>query len=153
MTQPGSDSAPAPPPSAIKRLICVVDDNQTFQDLCARILEPAGYRYVSIDDGHKTVEEVKRLKPDMLMMDLRLGEMDGLEVLNALDDDPETTGIPVLICTAAHDLVVMHRERLDELGCEIVEKPFDVEDLLAAIERCFAKAADRAANLRPADLK
>jgi CheY-like chemotaxis protein len=127
----------------MQKLICVVDDDKAFRLLCARVLEPAGYSCVSIDDGRRTLEEVKRIRPDLLMMDLRLGELDGLEVLNALDADPEVTGIPVVICTAAHDLVERHRERLDELGCEVVEKPFDVDDLLGAIERCLARAAAR----------
>ena len=125
------------------KLICVVDDNRTFQDLCVRILEPAGYECVGILEYERTVEEIKGIQPDLVMMDLRLGELDGLQVLNALDDDPEATGIPVVICTAAHDLVEMHRARLNELGCEIVEKPFNVDDLLNAIARCLARAAER----------
>jgi CheY-like chemotaxis protein len=127
----------------LEKLICVVDDNPQFQQLCSRILGPAGYACVFIDDGAKTLEEVKRIRPHLLMMDLRLGELDGLEVLNALDADPEVTGIPVIICTAAHDLVEMHRERLDELGCEVIEKPFDIDDLLSAVERCLARGAER----------
>jgi CheY-like chemotaxis protein len=95
--------------TAMQKLICVVDDDKAFRLLCARVLEPAGYSCVSIDDGRRTLEEVKRIRPDLLMMDLRLGELDGLEVLNALDADPEVTGIPVVICTAAHDLVERHR--------------------------------------------
>jgi two-component system alkaline phosphatase synthesis response regulator PhoP len=91
----------------------------------------------------RTIEEVKQLRPDLVIVDLRLGELDGMEVLNALDADPETTGIPVVICTAAHDLVERHRVRLDELGCETVEKPFEIDVLLAAIERCLARAASR----------
>lgn len=125
------------------KLICVVDDNRSFQELCARILEPAGYRCAPLLEYERTIEEIKQLQPDLVMMDLRLGELDGMEVLNGLDADPETTGIPVVICTAAHDLVERHRARLDELGCETVEKPFEIDDLLAAIERCLARAAAR----------
>jgi CheY-like chemotaxis protein len=127
----------------VPKLICVVDDNQAFQELCARILEPAGYRCAPLLECEQTIDEVKQLLPDLVMMDLRLGERDGLDVLNALNADPDTTGIPVVICTAAHDLVERHRARLDELGCETVEKPFEIDDLLTAIERCLARGASR----------
>jgi DNA-binding response OmpR family regulator len=126
------------------KTIAVVDDSSTFQDLCARILKPAGYECVPIAEAERTVDEVKRIRPDLLMMDLRLGEWDGVSVLNALNSDPEVTGIPVVICTAAHDLVEKHRALLEELGCEIIEKPFDIDDLIGAIERCLARAAERA---------
>jgi CheY-like chemotaxis protein len=126
----------------MKKLVAVVDDKSQLQRLSSTILESAGYRSVSIDDGQRVLTEVKRIRPDLLLMDLPLGECDALEVLSTLDADLDT-GIPVVICCAAHDLIEPHRKRLDKLGCEVVEKPFDVDDLLCAVERTVALAALR----------
>ncbi|MPZ24263.1 MAG: response regulator [Dehalococcoidia bacterium] len=122
--------------------ICVVDDDPSFRKLCQAILGPEGFTCIFVEDFSDTVDEVAAAAPDLVLVDLRLGAgFDGVEILAELSANEQTNRIPVIICTAAHDLVNRHREWLDDLGCEIVEKPFDIDDLIAAIERCLSPTA------------
>lgn len=117
--------------------ICIIDDDPSFRRLCQSILGPEGFECSFIEDFSTSYEEVVLASADLIIIDLRLQGVDGLEILVELEESPQTSHIPVLVCTASRDLVEKNRALLEKYGCEIVEKPFDVVDLLAAIERCL----------------
>ena len=95
---------------------------------------------VTFVDASEAAAQIARTRPDLVIMDLRLGhEVDAVQILLAIKRPPSPTAdIPVLICSASRDLVETHLELLERLGCEIVDKPFGIDDLLAAIDRCLA---------------
>jgi DNA-binding response OmpR family regulator len=118
--------------------ICVVDDDASFRRLCETILHGEGFICEFATDANQAPQQIADSRPDLVIMDLRLGDADGVEVLTAIKDSSTTGEIPVLICSASRDLVDRHRGLLERLGCDVVEKPFGIDDLLAAIERCLS---------------
>ncbi|HET9200961.1 MAG TPA: response regulator [Dehalococcoidia bacterium] len=130
-----------PPQTDIR--ICVLDDDESFRRLSQTILRSEGYQCRLIEDLTKAVEEVVATQPDLVMMDLRLGQdVDGVQVLMDLKSkDSPAANVPVLICTASRDLLNANRKLLEELGCLVVEKPFNLDELLAAISSCLSPSS------------
>lgn len=118
--------------------ICIIDDQIAFIRLCERILTSEGYACETVRDLGSAQKEVAASQPEVVVLDIRLGaEADGLNILVELSTDERTRRIPIVICTASRDLLITHQALIEELGCEIVEKPFDVETFVSAIQRCL----------------
>ena len=119
--------------------VCIIDDQPSFVRLCEQILTGEGYLCESVLSLTSAVEEVAATKPDVVILDIRLGsEVDGLQVLTCLSREGSSTrAIPIVICTASRDLLATHHDLIEELGCEVVEKPFELETLISAVQRCL----------------
>jgi CheY-like chemotaxis protein len=115
--------------------IMVVNDSMEFLQLMEELLTDEGYTVSLAQTGAGTRAAVKQSRPDLLILDVRLPDISGLEVLNLLRLDPETQAIPVLLCTAAVRDVLAQQAILGERGIPILFKPFDLDDLLRAIRR------------------
>ena len=115
-----------------KRLLIIDDDRQLV--LCMSIrLRAAGYDVSTAFDGSGGLALVKDHSPDVIILDLRMRAMSGLEVLAELRKSPRTSTIPVIVVSA--NVNEQTREKALGLGalCCIV-KPFHASDLVAAIE-------------------
>ncbi len=114
------------------RLVLVIDDDPAVVTLFRRYLERHDYQVVGLTDPSRAVEEVKRLKPYAVTLDLVMPGMDGWQVLQALKSDPTTRDVPVVICSIAGDGV----ERGIAMGVtDYLVKPVTEESLFAALER------------------
>ena len=115
-------------------LIAAINDDQHILDLIDAILTEAGYRVLPIKEGDKAYKIVQREQPDLILLDIRLGNPEGgWLVLEQLKLDPATTAIPVIICSGDIQFLKDKRELLISKGCGIVEKPFGVTELLEAV--------------------
>lgn len=118
-----------------RKKVLVVDDEQDFSDLVREYLSVKGGFEVEVaDSGFQAGFTVARFKPDLILMDLMMPDMDGFEVHRTLRDDPETRHIPVIACTAYRDPVVDARVR-EERFDGFVEKPLELDVLLAMIRK------------------
>ena len=119
-----------------KRTILVVDDEPKLVKVVREYLEHDGYRVVSASDGREALERFHEARPDLVVLDLMLPEMDGLEVCRRLRRD---SGVPIIMLTA-------RAEEVDELvGLELgaddyVTKPFSPRALLARIRSVLRRA-------------
>jgi len=84
-----------------KLKVLVVDDNPTFLQLAQMSLENE-YTVITACDGKEGVETAKTQKPDVILMDVMMPNISGLEMLRILLSDDETKNIPVIVCTASH---------------------------------------------------
>jgi CheY-like chemotaxis protein len=114
--------------------IMVVNDSMEFLQLMEELLSDEGYEVTLVETGAGTRTAARQVRPDLLILDVRLPDMSGFEVLNLLRLDPETQSIPVLLCTAAVRDVQAQAPVLEERGVPVLFKPFDLEDLLRAIQ-------------------
>ena len=114
--------------------IMVVNDSMEFLQLMEELLSDEGYEVTLVETGAGTRAAARQVRPDLLILDVRLPDMSGFEVLNLLRLDPETQSIPVLLCTAAVRDVQAQAPVLEERGVPVLFKPFDLEDLLRAIQ-------------------
>ncbi len=115
--------------------VLVVDDERDFAELVREYLElKAGYTIEMAHSGFHAGFAVARFRPDLILMDLMMPDMDGFQVLELLRNDDETRHIPVIACTAYRDPEIEARiQRSDFDG--FIEKPLKLDDLVALIQR------------------
>ena len=113
----------------------VVDDDRVIQQLLEVNLELEGYEVVATaSDGREALDKIAELKPDLVILDIMMPKMDGLEVCRHLKADPSLAKIPVVLLSArAQDLDV--REGLDIGADAYLTKPFDPVELLEVVGR------------------
>ncbi len=120
--------------------ILLVEDNEDNRDMLGRRLSRHGFSVCFAIDGPSGVRMAHNELPDVILMDIALGEMDGWEATRLIKDDPRTTGIPVIALTA-HALA-SDRSRSVEVGCADYDtKPVDLPRLLGKINACLPGGA------------
>ncbi len=121
------------------RQILVIEDTAPVAFLLQFLLTGRGYVVELAEDGEKGLEKVSLNIPDLIILDLMLPGMHGMEVLKRLKSDPVTRGVGVMMCTARK-----YKPDLDqalELGAfDVMHKPFEKEELFEMVERFFAKS-------------
>jgi CheY-like chemotaxis protein len=115
-------------PAAGQRLVLVVDDNEDNLYLLAFVIEQLGCALLTAANGQTALDLAQRYQPTLIMLDMMLPDIDGLEVLSHLKQNPVTAGIPVIAVTAMARKE--DRERILGAGChEYVSKPYAVDEL------------------------
>jgi CheY-like chemotaxis protein len=114
--------------------VLIVEDNEMNRDMLTRRLERKGYTVSAAVDALSGVEMARAQMPDIILMDVALGAMDGWEATTILRRDEKTRDIPVIALTA-HALETDRRKSI-EVGCVDFEtKPVSLADLIAKIEK------------------
>ena len=114
--------------------ILVVEDNERNMKLLRDVLQTAGYRTLEVTTGGRAVELATKHAPDLVLMDIRLPDMSGLEVLGRLRADERTASIPVLAVTA--QAMQGDRERFLAEGFDgYLSKPVDIRELVETVRR------------------
>ena len=125
-----------------KGRILVVEDNMDNYELVRFVLERAGYDVFLAVNGRDGVAAARFQKPDLILMDLTMPEMDGWLAAEKLKADEATKFIP-LIALTAHTLP-SERKRAIEAGCDgYVSKPIHMDGFLKMIEGAFTKNRER----------
>ena len=114
-------------------VVLIVEDNPINRDVLGRRLERRGYSIRFAEDGPSGISAAKSLHPDVILMDIGLGEMDGLETTRRIKADPDTSDIPIIALTAS--AFESDREKSLAAGCSDFDtKPVDLARLLGKIE-------------------
>ncbi len=134
------------PQGSIRPSILHIDDNRDCRELIKKTLQIGGlYQLASAEDGRSGLARAKELLPDLIVLDLRLPDMDGLDVLFQLGEDLLTRNIPVVMVSAeAHRDVIA--SCLAAGAVDYITKPFDLQHLwhvvaLVANESTTARSA------------
>ena len=118
--------------------ILIVEDNEMNRDMLQRRLERKGYEIVCATSGPEGISMAEQAQPDIILMDVALGEMDGWEATSQIRSNPHTKHIPVIALTA-HALESDRRKSVD-VGCADFEtKPVSLPDLIDKIEKHSVK--------------
>ena len=116
--------------------ILVVDDEPDTLELLVALLESANYSVESADNGKACLEMVKARRPDLIVLDIMMPGMDGLEVCDHLRFDPATREIPIIFLTAkGDDYTRTIASILDAYA--FIEKPFLPDRLLGEVRNCL----------------
>ena len=94
---------------AVSERILVVDDEADTLELLRTLLESEGYAIETAADGESALERVRAGRPDLILLDVMMPEMDGLEVCDRLRFDPATRDVPIFFLTAKHDAAFRSR--------------------------------------------
>jgi two-component system, OmpR family, alkaline phosphatase synthesis response regulator PhoP len=138
----------------LKQKILVVDDEEDILELVRYNLVKEGYRVVCVASGEQALKAAKEGSPDLILLDLMLPGLDGLDVCRRLKSDPLTNTIPIIMLTAKGEEADIVTGL--ELGADdYVTKPFSPRVLLARLKACFRRGrpedADETAILRVGD--
>ncbi len=112
--------------------ILVVEDEPFIRQILRVQLESAGYSVTTAENGVQGLEQVKKNRPDLVLLDLMMPDMDGNEVCKRLKNCYETGNIPVIILTAKSDLGEKVRT-LDYGANDYLTKPYELDELLARV--------------------
>jgi class 3 adenylate cyclase/CheY-like chemotaxis protein len=113
-------------------LILIVDDNEANRDILARRLEANGYALAFAADGEQALERARSLLPDLILLDVMMPKLDGLEVCRRLKADKSLPFIPIILVTARSDTKDVVAG-LDGGGDEYLTKPVDQAALVARV--------------------
>jgi CheY-like chemotaxis protein len=151
--EPEARTANGTPGGAGRARLVVINDDTPFLELMEALLEgEEGYDVRVRKEWNKAYEYVKEVQPDLVILDIVMGsEERGWNILNLLTLDPETRDIPVLVCSAAVQSLRQHAPMLERHGITSLAKPFDLEQLLAAVQQMLeaAETAEAAEARKP----
>ena len=112
--------------------ILIADDDAVLRKYLGTVLEKNDYQYTTATNGIEAFEKVRTYRPDLLLLDVMMPEMDGLEVCKKLKDDPSTRHIPIILITGSTDREL----RINGLSAganDFLTKPIDRPELIARI--------------------
>ena len=125
------------------KLVMIVEDNELNAKLFRDLLEAQGYRVLHARDGVKVLDLARRDHPDLILMDIQLPEVSGLEVTQWLKNDAELKSIPIIAVTAF--AMKGDEERIRAGGCEgYLAKPIAVGEFLETIKSFLKPSGDNA---------
>ena len=130
--------------SEIKKKVVCVEDEPEIIDLIRLILGRKGFDLTGATGGLEGLEAIRRVKPDLVRVDLMMPDMDGWEVYQQMKADPELKNIPVIVVTAKAQsidkILGLHIAKVDDY----VTKPFGPQELLQSVERVLSAKATAA---------
>jgi two-component system, cell cycle response regulator DivK len=124
-----------------RKTILIVEDNPLNLRLFRDVLQTNGYQTLQSTDGRDVLALAEQNKPDLILMDIRLPGISGLDITKALKEQEELRHIPVLAVTAS--ALKGDEARLLEGGCDgFIAKPIDLSKFLAKIEELLGQKAN-----------
>lgn len=131
-TEIGGPSPSGGPKKDVVEKILVIDDSAPSMALAVAILSQAGYCAIEADSAERGLQIAREAAPDLILIDIRLPQLDGLAATRALKADPKTQRVPVIAFTAC--ALPGDEHRLLEAGCDgYVAKPTRYRELLAEV--------------------
>jgi two-component system cell cycle response regulator DivK len=128
------DNGGAPP------TVMVVEDFEDNRFMMRRLLEMSGYRVLEAVNGEEAVELAHRERPQLILMDLSLPQLDGLAATRRIRQYPDLKDVPI-VAVSAHDTADFHADAL-AAGCnDYVTKPIDFDQLEALLSRLLPKGS------------
>jgi two-component system, cell cycle response regulator DivK len=116
------------------KTVLIVEDNELNMKLFRDLLEAHGYQTVGTNKGIEALDLVRRHRPDLILMDIQLPEVSGLDVTRWIKNDPDLHTIPVVAVTAF--AMKGDEERIREGGCEAyLSKPISVGKFIETVRR------------------
>ena len=113
--------------------ILITDDNPVNVKIIQAILDKNGYRTAKARNGAECIEVTKRLKPNLILLDINMPGMNGIEVCRVIKKDQQTIDIPIIFVTANTDNATL-KETFESGGTDYVRKPINRIELLARIQ-------------------
>ncbi|MGB4057300.1 MAG: response regulator [Alphaproteobacteria bacterium] len=124
--------------TATEKTVLIVEDNELNMKLFHDLLEAHGINTIETRDGRQVLEIAREHKPDLILMDIQLPEISGLEVTKLLKADEELRSIPVIAVTAF--AMKGDEQKIREGGCEdYISKPISVSKFIEVIENYLKK--------------
>jgi CheY-like chemotaxis protein len=114
--------------------VMIVDDESISRETLARLLRRAGYGTVTATNGSEALVKIAQEPPDMILLDVNMPGMDGLELLEMLHRHPQWKALPVVMLTAMSDTHTVHRA--EQLGAKqyLVKAAFSIQEMMGHVK-------------------
>ncbi len=123
----------------IKEKILIVEDESTTRALLVAELEKVGYQMFHSKDGEEAFQVIKAVRPDLIISDIVMPEMDGNQLIRRVRASGFGKNIPVIVLTSHGQM----QDYFELMGVDdFITKPFDLQDLIARVERVLNKAKE-----------
>ena len=119
------------------RCILVVDDSTIIRQLVSKALEEAGFQVMTAENGARGLARIKERRPDIIVSDVNMPEMDGIEFCKKVHADPNLAAIPFIVMSTNSDRAIMRR-LLDWGASSYLVKPFNLEQIVITVERMLS---------------
>jgi len=121
--------------SPASKLVLIVDDDEAVRDLIEFVVKKEGFRIDKACDGEDALQKVRKLSPDLILLDLMLPKFGGFEILRELQSD-ETVNIPIIIITGRYtERSTSEMIRQEPNVKDFIEKPLKPQVMLSSIHR------------------
>lgn len=119
-----------------QRNILVVDDDRDIREIITYVLEGEGYAVAALDSGRLVLDTVQATLPDMVILDIQLGDLDGRDICRELKAGLATKDIPVMMISANNSWTSLYEKCCH--ADDFLAKPFDIDELLTQVRRYAA---------------
>ncbi len=120
----------------------VVDDSMLIRHTVCRFLEERGFTVTAVSNGQEAIEQVERLRPSLVVTDIKMPKVDGTQLITALKGNPETAKIPIIIVAGRQSGF----ERTEKRADFVIYKDIDVESQLVKALTAVFGASTAAGN-------
>ena len=134
------------------RTVLIADDEPEILDLMRMMLEWENYTVVETRDGEQCLEQARVLKPDLILSDVRMPNMTGIEVLEHLQADPELAGIPVIMLSVVTTLPQV-QTALEKGAIAYLPKPFEMREMARLVSQVLSRDAGGREVIRQQSLR
>jgi putative two-component system response regulator len=119
-----------------EQTVLVVDDSPLIINIVKDGLIQAGFQVITAENGKIALEKLKTHKPDLIISDMSMPEMDGITLCSILQADSSFSGIPFVVMSTSNDRAVMRR-MIQRGACSFLVKPFNIEQVVITAEKKF----------------
>lgn len=135
-----------------QKRIAIVDDDPRIAEIMQDFLADEGYDVVLCADCERVLPTIESLRPDAIVLDVRMAGINGLGILYLLSKEERTRDIPVLLCTASSTCEMQAWEAvLEQKGIPVLFKPFSLADLGESVSKLLDPAARSTPTAMPGD--
>jgi CheY-like chemotaxis protein len=117
------------------KTVLIIEDHPEIRENTAEILELSGFNVITANNGGEGVKAACSLRPDLILCDIMMPQLNGYEVFKQLKTNPTTSGIPFVYVTASTEKSEV-KMAMDMGASGYIQKPFDMEELLKVIRSC-----------------
>lgn len=128
--------------------ILVIEDNRDSRDILAKLLRMSGYDVMSANDGEAGLAAAIQQNPDLIITDIHMPNMNGIEFVQRVRNDQALDKVPVLVVTAFGSQVA--REAVNAGADAAAEKPFDFDRFLLTVEELIGRGRTETRPIKPA---
>jgi two-component system chemotaxis response regulator CheY len=127
--------------------LLIVEDNTPVREMFALALSEAGFSVITAEDGYAGLDRARRERPDLILTDLEMPNLDGIQMIQRLRQEPELQRIPVLMLSAFHTSILM--QTIAAGACEVAQKPMQLMSLISIVRQVLgATLADNGRALK-----
>lgn len=120
--------------------ILLVDDDMTLHEMYAERLKAEGYTIVSAYDGEEAIEKVTKETPDLILLDIMMPKINGIDVMKKLREDESTANIPIILLTALVQEISKVKTMMKDYDSYLIKSEIMPADVIKTIEESLGKA-------------